>query len=82
MQSLISDAKKTRPSSEHRTVLSVVSLLDLYVVYASALTDSLTSIKQDVDKNQKNLRLLSYAHEKLEQYARMDNLRLYNVSLK
>ena len=81
MQSLISDAKKTGLSSEDRTVLNVVSLLVPFMVSASALTDSLASVKKNVTKDQKNLRLLSYAHEKLEQYSRRDNLRLFNFPL-
>ena len=81
MQSLISDAKKTGLSSEDRAVLNVVSVLAQFMVSASALTDSLASVKKNVTKDQKNLRLLSYAHEKLEQYSRRDNLRLFNFPL-
>lgn len=78
MQSLINDAKKTRLSSEDRTLLNVVGLIAPFMVSASALTGSLSSIKQNIDKNKRNIRLLSYAHEKLEQYTRRDNLRLFN----
>ena len=47
------------------------------MVSAKALTDSFGSIKQSIDKNRKNLRLLAFANEKLEQYTRRDNLRIF-----
>ena len=42
------------------------------------LTHCHSSVKQDIKKNQKNIGLLAYANEKLKQYTRMDNLRIFN----
>ena len=48
--------------------------------FCKTLTESLgkSSVKQDIKKNQKNIRLLAYANEMLEQYTRRDNLRIFN----
>lgn len=78
MQTLVTDAKKTKLSSEDRTVLNVVGLIAPFMVSARAVADSLGAIKETIDKNKKNIRLLAYAQEKLEQYTRRDNLRLFN----
>ena len=50
------------------------------MISAKSLTDSLGNIEESIDKNKKILRLLAYANEKLEQYIRRDNLRLFNFT--
>ena len=64
-------------SSEARSCINVCGLIAPFMVSAKALTDSLGNIKQSIDKNRKNLRLLAFANEKLEQYTRRDNLRIF-----
>lgn len=48
------------------------------MVSAKTVSDSLGNLKDDINKTRKNLRLLAYSQEKLEQYTRRDNLRLFN----
>ena len=74
MQTLVTDAKKTKLSSEDRTVLNVVGLITPFMVSARAVADSLGAIKETIDKNKKNIPLLAYAQEKLKQYTRRDNI--------
>lgn len=78
MQSLLSDAKKLKMTAEDRSCINVCALITPFVISAKALTDSLGNIKESIDKNRKNLRLLAYANKKLDQYTRRDNLRLFN----
>ena len=78
MQNLISEAKKSKMNSDDRTVLNVVGLIAPFMVSARAVADSLGTIKQNIDKNKSNIRVIAYAQERLEQYTRRDNLRLFN----
>ena len=78
MQTLINDAKKSKLNPEDKTCLNVVGLTAPFMESARAVADSLGNIKENIDKNKKNIRLTAYAHEKLEQYTRKDNLRLFN----
>ena len=77
MQSLLSDTRKLKMSSKDRTCINVCGLIAPFMISAKALTDRLGNIKQSIDKNTKNLRLLAFANEKLEQYTRRDNLRIF-----
>ena len=76
MQSLLSDTRNLKMSSEDRTCINVCGLIAPFMISAKAITDSLGTIKQSINKNTKNLRLLAFANEKLEQYTRRDNLRI------
>ena len=76
MKSLLSNLKNM--TSEDRMCINVCSLIASFMASAKTLTESLGRVKQDIKKNQKNIRLIAYKNEKLEQYTRRDNLGILN----
>ena len=81
MQSLLSDTRKLKMSSEDWTCINICGLIAPFMVSAKARTDSLGNIKQSIDENRKNLQLLAFTNGKLEQYTRQDNLRIFKFLL-
>ena len=81
-EDIISQMKKMKMTSEDRACINICGLTAPFMVFAKTLTESLgrSSVKQDIKKNQKNIRLLAYANERLEQYTRRDNLRIFNFT--
>ena len=58
--------------------MNAVDLITPFVVSVRGVADSQGTIKENIDKNRTNIRLIAYAQEKLEQYMRQNNLRLFN----
>ena len=73
----INAVKQGKLSNEDRTVVNIVGLLVPFLI-SSKVSKSHKKIEVAVEKNANNVRLLAYSNEKLEQYTRRDNLRLFN----
>lgn len=78
MINLLNDAKKNKMNAEERSVINIASIMIPFVMVNKVSAENLNKIKVTVEKNKSNVRLLAYHHDKLEQYTRRDNLRLFN----
>ena len=78
MLKLLNDSKKSKLNPEDKTVVNVVSIMLPFLMANKSTIDTVNKIKVTVEKNSANLRSLAYHHDKLEQYTRRDNLRLFN----
>lgn len=81
MINLLNNINKTKFSAEDRTVINIASIMVPFVMANKVTTESLNKLKVSVEKNKSNVRLLAYHHDKLEQYTRRDNLRLFNFPI-
>ena len=77
MLEMLNETKKGKLSHEDRTVVNIVGLLVPFLI-SSKVSESIKKIEVAVEKNSNNVRLLAYSNERLEQYTRRDNLRLFN----
>lgn len=78
MINLLNNTKKAKLNSEERTIINIAAIMIPFVMVSKATAENLNKIKVTVEKNKSNVRLLAYHHDKLEQYTRRDNLRLFN----
>ena len=81
MLDLINGAKKSKLSPEDRTILNIAGLISPFMNITNTTATKVKKLQVAVDKNKLNLRLLAYHNDKLEQYTRRDNLRLFNFPL-
>ncbi|MCG8032555.1 MAG: hypothetical protein JAZ03_10310, partial [Candidatus Thiodiazotropha taylori] len=68
-------------SQSDRTVINIAGLLTPFMVLNKVSEETLAKVQTSVDKNTLNIRKIAYYNEKLEQYTRRDNLRLFNFPL-
>ena len=57
MKTRLSESKKMKMTTEDRTCINDCSLVAPFMVSAKTLTEILGSVKEDIKKNQKNIRL-------------------------
>ena len=81
MIDLINETKKSKLAPEDRTIVNIAWLITPFLMTNQVMEASVKKLKVTVDKNKVNLRQLAYHNEKLEQYTRRDNLRLFNFLL-
>ena len=75
------ETKKHRMSTEDRTIMNIAGLITPFLMVTKNAESSVKKLSVTVEKNKVNLRRLTYHHEKLEQYTRRDNLRMFNFPL-
>lgn len=78
MINLLNESKKAKLNADDKTVINLVSILIPFVVASKTQNETVNKIKVNVEKNLVNIRNLAYYHDKLEQYTRRDNIRLFN----
>ena len=61
--------------------MNVVGLITPFIVSVRGVADSLGTIKENIDKNRTNIRLIAYAQEKLEQYTCQKQLTLIYLNI-
>lgn len=78
MINLINDSKKAKLNHEDKTIVNIAAILIPFITASKAVNETVNKLKVSVEKNASNVRILAYHHDKLEQYTRRDNLRLFN----
>ena len=78
MINLLNESKKAKLNPDDKSVINLVSILVPFVVASKTQNETVKKIQVNVKKNSVNIRNLAYHHEKLEQYTRRDNIRLFN----
>lgn len=78
MVDLINESKKAKLSPEDKTVVNIASIMVPFVLINKSVAENVKKLQVAVEKNKSNLRILAYHNERLEQYTRRENLRLFN----
>ena len=78
MINLVNDTKKAKMNPEDKTAINMVSILIPFIMATKTQTETVTKLQVAVEKNSTNVRNLAFHHDKLEQYTRRDNIRLFN----
>ena len=81
MINLINETKKAKLSSEDRTIINIAGLITPFMMMNKETGANVRKLKVKVDKNSVNVRQLAFHNERLEQYTRRENLRLFNFPL-
>ena len=81
MINLINETKKAKLSAEDRTIINIAGLITPHMMINKETDANVRKLKVTVDKSTVNVRQLAFHNERLEQYTRRDNLRLFNFPL-
>lgn len=81
MINLINESKKAKLTPDDKTVINIASIMVPFVLTNKTVAENVKKLQVAVEKNKTNLRMLAYRNERLEQYTRRDNLRLFNFPI-